>query len=163
MMDSRTNWIMNKIRMGWILLAVGVVIALVGVLFEMRFADLVYNYRIITGLGILFAGIGIGYLVRYHSALKDEQSARRLSVEERDERTVLIRARAGNRAATSCRFSMAATACSTAPCWNTATARGWSESMQPPTTSTTGRKGRRCSAACSPATRGAAAAHGRSR
>jgi len=36
--------------------------------------------------------------VRYRPALKDEGSARRLSVEERDERTVLIRARAGNKA-----------------------------------------------------------------
>ena len=36
--------------------------------------------------------------MRYRAALKDEQSARRLNVEERDERTVLIRARAGNRA-----------------------------------------------------------------
>lgn len=97
-MASRTNWIMSKIRLGWIFLAVGVVIALVGVLFETRFSDLVYNYRIITGLGILFIGIGIGYVVRYRSALKDEQSARRLSVEERDERTVMMRARAGNRA-----------------------------------------------------------------
>ena len=97
-MASRTNWIMSKIRLGWIFLAVGVVIALVGVLFEMVYAEMVYNYRIITGLGILFIGIGIGYVVRYRSALKDEQSARRLSVEERDERTVLIRVRAGNRA-----------------------------------------------------------------
>jgi len=97
-MDSRTNWILSKFRLGWIFLAVGVVIALVGVLFETRFSDLAYNYRIITGLGILFIGIGIGYVVRYRSALKDEQSARRLSVEERDERTVMMRARAGNRA-----------------------------------------------------------------
>jgi hypothetical protein len=42
--------------------------------------------------------MGVGYLVRYGTALKDEQSARRLSVEEQDERTVLIRARAGNKA-----------------------------------------------------------------
>lgn len=97
-MDSRTNWIMSKIRLGWILLAVGVMISLVGILFEMVYSHLVYNYRIITGLGILFIGIGIGYLVRYRSALKDEQSARRMKIEERDERTVMLRARAGNRA-----------------------------------------------------------------
>ena len=97
-MDNRTNWILSKIRLGWIFLAVGVVIALVGVLFEMVYSHMVYNYRLVTGLGILFMGIGIGYLVRYRSALKDEKSARRLSIEERDERTVMIRARAGNRA-----------------------------------------------------------------
>jgi len=79
-------------------LAAGVFVSLVGVFFELQYAYLPYNFRIITGLGILLIGIGIGYLVRYRAALKDEQSARRLTVEERDERTVLIRARAGNRA-----------------------------------------------------------------
>jgi hypothetical protein len=49
-------------------------------------------------LGILLVGIEIGILVRYRAALKDEQFARRLTVKEQDERTVLIRARAGNRA-----------------------------------------------------------------
>ena len=72
--------------------------AWLGYSLQLQFDDLPYNFRIITGLGILLAGIGVGYLVRYGAALKDEQSARRLTVEERDERTVLIRARAGNRA-----------------------------------------------------------------
>jgi len=44
------------------------------------------------------AGAGIGYLVRYRAAAADERAARRLSAEERDERTVMIRTRAGNRA-----------------------------------------------------------------
>ena len=43
-------------------------------------------------------GIGIGTLVHYRAGLKDEQFARRLTVEEWDERTVLIRAGAGTRA-----------------------------------------------------------------
>ena len=42
--------------------------------------------------------MGFGSLIRYGAALKNEGSARRLVVEEADERTVLIRARAGNRA-----------------------------------------------------------------
>ncbi len=97
-MDNRTQWIKNRIRMGSMFLAAGVMIAIVGIFTELQFAYLPYNFRIITGLGILLAGIGIGYLLRYRAALKDEQSAKRLTVEERDERTVLIRARAGNRA-----------------------------------------------------------------
>jgi len=97
-MNNRTQWIATRVRWGWILLVAGVIVAGVGFLLERAYASLPYNLRIITGLGILMAGVGISYLVRYTAALKDEQSARRLSAEERDERTVLIRTRAGNRA-----------------------------------------------------------------
>ena len=97
-MNNRTKWIINRVRIGWLLLAAGVLVAAVGIFTQLQYAHLPYNFRIITGLGILLVGIGIGYLVRYRAALKDEQSARRLTVEERDERTVLIRARAGSRA-----------------------------------------------------------------
>jgi hypothetical protein len=83
--------------MGWMFLAVGAIVAIVGIFTELQFAYLPYNFRIITGLGVLLGGIGVGYLVRYRVALKDEQSAMRLTIEERDERTVLIRLRAGNR------------------------------------------------------------------
>ena len=97
-MNNRTKWIRSRIRMGWIFLAAGSIVAIVGIFTELQFAYMPYNFRIITGLGILLGGIGVGYLVRYRAALKDEQSAMRLTVEERDERTVLIRTRAGNRA-----------------------------------------------------------------
>jgi len=97
-MNNRTKWISSKIRMGWMFLATGIIVAIMGIFAELQFAYLPYNFRIITGLGILLGGIGVGYLVRYRAALKDEQSAMRLNVEERDERTVLIRTRAGNRA-----------------------------------------------------------------
>jgi hypothetical protein len=97
-MNNRTKWISSKIRMGWMFLATGIIVAIMGIFAELQFAYLPYNFRIITGLGILSGGIGVGYLVRYRAALKDEQSAMRLTVEERDERTVLIRTRAGNRA-----------------------------------------------------------------
>jgi hypothetical protein len=97
-MDNRMKWVSAKIRTGWIFLATGVFVAILGRFIEHQYSYLPYNLRIITGLGILLAGIGVGFLVRYWAALKDEQSAKRLTVEERDERTVLIRARAGNRA-----------------------------------------------------------------
>jgi hypothetical protein len=97
-MNNRTNWISNRVRLGWLFLAAGIVVGGAGLYIESQFSYLPYNTRLITGLGILLIGIGVGYLVRYMPALKDSQSARRLSVEERDERTLLIRARAGNRA-----------------------------------------------------------------
>jgi hypothetical protein len=84
-MNNRTNWISNRVRLGWLFLAAGIVVGGAGLYIESQFS-------------FLLIGIGVGYLVRYMPALKDSQSARRLSVEERDERTLLIRARAGNRA-----------------------------------------------------------------
>jgi hypothetical protein len=97
-MDNRTKWIKTKFRMGWAFLAAGAFVAVAGILLEIQYADLPYDFRVITAIGILLAGIGVGNLVRYGAAMKDEQSAKRLTVEERDERTVLIRTRAGNRA-----------------------------------------------------------------
>ena len=97
-MDNRTKWISTRIRLGWILLSAGAFVGLVGIFFELKYSNLPNNFRIITGLGILLVGIGIGYLVRYTAGRKDEPTARRVYVEERDERNVLIRLRAGNRA-----------------------------------------------------------------
>lgn len=97
-MDNRTKWVKTRFHLGWILLVAGVLIGIVGIIVELQNTHQPYNYRIITGLGILLAGYGIGKLVLYGVALKDDQTARRLAVEDRDERTQLIRARAGNRA-----------------------------------------------------------------
>lgn len=97
-MGNSTQWIKSKVRMGCMFLAAGALVAVVGIFIQLEYAYLPYNTRIITGLGILLIGIGVASLVRYGAALRDELSARRLTVEERDERTVLIRARAGNKA-----------------------------------------------------------------
>ena len=97
-MDSRMKWIAAKVRLGWTLLVAGVLAGVAGVVAERVYANSPYNYRIITGVGIALTGAGVGYLIRYRAAMKDEQSARRLTAEERDERTVLIRSRAGSRA-----------------------------------------------------------------
>ena len=97
-MNNQSNWISTRVRLGWALLAVGVVLAGMGVWLEFQYLYVENSFRILTGLGILLAGVGIGFLVRYRPALKDSLSARRLNAEEGDERTVLIRARAGNRA-----------------------------------------------------------------
>jgi len=97
-MDKEKKWIISRIRLGWMFLAAGMIVFIFGIIAQRQFAYLPYNMRIISGLGILLAGIGIGSLVRYLAALKDDKSAMRLTVDERDERSVLIRTRAGNRA-----------------------------------------------------------------
>lgn len=97
-MDKRKKWIATKITTGRLFLAAGVLVIGIGTLIERQYSYLPYNFRVITGLGILLTGIGVGYLVKYRAALKDEEAARRFMVDERDERTRAIRARAGNRA-----------------------------------------------------------------
>jgi hypothetical protein len=97
-MDKRNKWFMSKIKLGWLLLAAGVLLGVAGIILRRVYADLPYNFAIITGLGIFMVGLGINNLIRYRTALKDEQVARRLIVEEREERTIIMRSRAGNRA-----------------------------------------------------------------
>jgi hypothetical protein len=97
-MDNRTSWIVARVTLGWIFLVAGVLVGSLGILMEISYSYVPFDFRLITGLGILLAGIGVGFLIRYRAALKDEQNLRRLTAEERDERTVMIRNRAGNKA-----------------------------------------------------------------
>ena len=97
-MDNRKKWITNKIRLGWVLLAAGVLLGAAGFILGRAYSNLPYNFGIISGLGIFLAGLGINNLLVYRKALTSEQVAMQLTVTERDERTVFIRSRAGNRA-----------------------------------------------------------------
>ena len=97
-MNKQTKWVETRLRLGWMLLTGGGVFAFLGIIAKRQFPDSPYNFRIITGLGILALAIGFAYLIRYGGALKNRHTAVRLDVEEHDERTLLIRTRAGNRA-----------------------------------------------------------------
>jgi len=97
-MDNRKKWITDKIRLGWILLAAGVLFGAAGTILGRVYANLPYNFGILTGLGIFLAGIGLNNLLLYRKALTNKEVAMQLAVTERDERTVFIRSRAGNRA-----------------------------------------------------------------
>lgn len=97
-MSNSTKWINRQVRVGWLLLAAGVIVGLVGVALPWVAGDLPFNERIITGVGILLGGVGISYLVRYAAARREPQVARRIVSEERDERMHLLRSQAGNRA-----------------------------------------------------------------
>lgn len=96
-MNDKKKWINNRIRIGWFFIGLGILFILVGVYFEINYSYIPYNVSIITGLGILWAGIGIGLIVRYMAGKKGAQSAKRLMFEELDERNQLIRYRAGYR------------------------------------------------------------------
>ncbi len=96
-MNKHADLIKNKLRWGWFFGILGIVFIGVGIVFEITFAYLPYKFSIITGLGILWVGIGIGMIIRYRSALRGNQSAKRLLIEEHDERNQFMRYRAGYR------------------------------------------------------------------
>lgn len=97
-MTNSVAWINRRIWLGWILLAVGLLVGVIGILLPRLVGSLPFNARIITGIGILLVGVGCAELVRYGAIRKDTQAARRLISEERDERLQFIKARAGGRA-----------------------------------------------------------------
>ncbi len=97
-MSDAGKWVNRRWRVGWILLALGLIVAVIGALLPSLVGDLLFNARIITGLGILLLGLGVARLLHYGAARRDARAARRLTAEERDERTQILRARAGNRA-----------------------------------------------------------------
>ncbi len=97
-MQKPGNWVSSKVRFGWILLAVGLVILIAGILIELRLGSETFNYRIITGVGIAITAAAIASLIRYKALVKNEQEARRMRAAALDERVVLIRRQAGNRA-----------------------------------------------------------------
>jgi len=97
-MNKNMEWINHQARLGKILIAAGLIIGIFGIVLPRLVSGLQFNTRIITGLGILVLGIGVANLMRYSAPGRDAQAARRLVSEERDERMLFIRARAGNRA-----------------------------------------------------------------
>lgn len=92
------QWIEQKKRAGWILLALGGVVLLAGIALQLLAKGLPFDARIVTGVGILLLGLGVANLVRYRAVRNDPQAASRLVNEERDERMRMIRAEAGSRA-----------------------------------------------------------------
>jgi hypothetical protein len=97
-MNNYRDWINRQMRLGWIFVAAGLLVGVFGIVLPRLTGEPGFNTRIITGLGILLLGVGAAYLLKYGAVRRDQQAAKRLASEERDERTQMIRARAGNRA-----------------------------------------------------------------
>lgn len=97
-MADRTTWLRMRVRAGWMLLACGILAFAASVALTRANPDFPWNLRTLGGAGIVAGGLGVGLLVRYRPAMADGEIARRLMVEERDERAVQIRQRAGQRA-----------------------------------------------------------------
>jgi hypothetical protein len=97
-MTDRTTWLRTRVRAGWLLVACGIAVLAASLVLARANPDFPWNLRILGGVGIVLGGIGAAMVLRYRPAISNDEVARRLLVEERDERGVLIRRRAGQRA-----------------------------------------------------------------
>lgn len=92
---KRSNGATPEVKIGWILLVFGILLLVVGTVYRQVMPDAAMLGRLVMSFGIFFTGWGLISLSRRLAALKDPQAVRRLEIEERDERSLAIRDRAG--------------------------------------------------------------------
>lgn len=97
-MKNPNNLIRKRYITGWILMVIGLLVLIIGILAELGVQSRPFNLRIITGFGFVLIFGGVGTVIRYRTALKDERAAKRILIDAADERTVMIRSKAGHRA-----------------------------------------------------------------
>lgn len=95
-MRNSHNIIRKRYVTGWVLFVLGLLVFTIGILTELSNSTQPFNVRIITGFGFVFIFGGIGILTRYRAALRDEKAAKRIMINAADERTVMIRSKAGH-------------------------------------------------------------------
>jgi hypothetical protein len=96
-MTEQQVYLQNRVRIGWGLLILGIVLFAAGLVLQFLFT-VAFNPRLVSGFGIFVTGMGVALILRYRGVQNNRQAAARLVNEERDERSRLIRARAGSRA-----------------------------------------------------------------
>jgi uncharacterized membrane protein len=97
MMQTKNTQFARQIRSGWLLLAGGALLMLIGWLLG-RFAPAVQmNTKLIIALGLVLAGGAGGTLVKYLTARRYAEAAREVKLEQTDERRRMIRAQAGSK------------------------------------------------------------------
>jgi hypothetical protein len=94
-MNNTKGDLQRRIRLGGMLMAAGALLLAVSLLLPLLLPGSMINFRWVGGFGILFLGWGGIYFSRHLMARRNPETARRLLAEERDERNVAIRHRAG--------------------------------------------------------------------
>jgi hypothetical protein len=97
-MSDPSKWMAGKQRTMRGLLGAGMLCLLAGAALESWGRTLPFDPRILTGLGIFLFGVGAAQFLTYRLLRADNSAVSRTMVAERDERVVMIRAQAGNRA-----------------------------------------------------------------
>ena len=97
-MSRDEHWLGRQMAWGVALVGVSLLVFVVGLLLQVLGADQPFDPRLVSGLGVLLLGVGIGRLVQYMTLRRDPGAVRRIRIEAQDERTTLMRMRAGSRA-----------------------------------------------------------------
>ena len=97
-MNNQIDYIKKQQKAGYYLIGAGIITAVTGIILENFIPNPSFNLRIITALGLLFIGIGVGRIIKYRLTASDPQAVARLVNTERDERLKLLRDRSGFRA-----------------------------------------------------------------
>ena len=97
-MDSKLSELEKKLRLSWALVLIGVLLFVTGEVLRASLPGVVFNFKLVSAIGILAFGMGAGNVVRGLTVRGDPQAARRLVIAENDERTRTIQQRAGNAA-----------------------------------------------------------------
>jgi hypothetical protein len=84
-----------RLNAGVLALVGGILLFAVGLVLRLTFPGTIADTRLIEGLGIFLAGLGIIPLIRAASARRDPAAARRTMLNENDERALELRHRAG--------------------------------------------------------------------
>lgn len=92
---KQSNGAAPGVKLGWMLLVFGAVLLAAGAIYRQVTPDAAMIGKLVVSFGIFFAGWGLISLSRGLAALKDPQAARRMAIEEQDERNLAIRDRAG--------------------------------------------------------------------
>lgn len=99
-MSKQMSLVKSKLVLGLALLAAGLILVVAGLLLLrlVQVDTLGFNPRLIPAAGVVLLGVGMAFLAQYATTRLDPQAARQMLIDARDERSRLIRARAGNRA-----------------------------------------------------------------
>lgn len=99
-MHKQTSLVKSKLFLGLALIAAGLILVAAGLLLPLlvQVDTLRFNPRLIPAAGVVLLGAGMAFLAQYATIRLDPQVARQMLIDSRDERSRLIRVRAGNRA-----------------------------------------------------------------
>jgi hypothetical protein len=97
-MNSLNEKLTTRIRFGGWLAGTGVAAGLVAGVLMWQLPDYAFYLNFVATTAFVLAGTGVGLAMRYRAAQKGDVQARRLVSAEFDERSTLLRSRAGYRA-----------------------------------------------------------------
>ena len=97
-MNKQTNWTKNILTWGLVLMGLGLVVAIAGFFLPSLGSSIVLPDGLVIGISIMLFVLGIAGLAQYAYVRMNPKAGHRMMIDEQDERTKLVHARAGQRA-----------------------------------------------------------------